>query len=76
MNYAERLDRFRRQIDGAADLVFLSISADLQYLTGVPGPAELRRGAAPGNWLEGAWMTLSAGRCSALPRMTSGAWRA
>lgn len=72
MNYAERLDRFRRQIDGAADLVFLSISADLQYLTGVPRDLP-NYGAVlhPGNWLEGAWMTPERGPVLTLPRMTA-----
>lgn len=72
MNYAERLERFRRQIDGAADLVFLPISADLQYLTGVPRDLP-NYGAVlhPGNWLEGAWLTPERGPVLTLPRMTA-----
>lgn len=72
MNYAERLDRFRRQIDAAADLVFLPVCADLQYLTGVPRDLP-NYGAVihPGAWLEGAWLTPARGPVLALPRMTA-----
>lgn len=72
MNYAERLERFREQIGEAVDLVFLPISADLQYLTGVPRDLP-NYGAVihPGAWLEGAWMTPERGPVLTLPRMSA-----
>jgi len=57
MHFAERLSRFRDELSGNADLLFLPISADLQYLTGIP--RELPNFGAiiyPGGWLEGMWM--------------------
>ena len=72
MNYADRLDRFRTQISGRVDLVFLPISADLQYLTGTPRDLP-NYGAVlhPGAWLEGAWLTAERGPVITLPRMTA-----
>ncbi len=37
MNYSKRIERLRAQMtSGSIDLVFLPISADLNYLTGIP----------------------------------------
>jgi Xaa-Pro aminopeptidase len=54
-----------------ADLVFIPISADLQYLTGVqrdmPTYGAIRH---PGGWLEGLWMTPGKEPVLTLTRMT------
>ena len=36
MSFTERIQRFQKSITGKVDVVFLPISTDLQYLTGVP----------------------------------------
>lgn len=56
----------------AVDLAFLPISADLQYLTGIPRDMP-NYGAVlyPGRWLEGALFTRSEGPIILLPRMTA-----
>jgi hypothetical protein len=36
MSYEERLQRFAGLLAGQADLAFFPISADLQYLAGIP----------------------------------------
>jgi Xaa-Pro aminopeptidase len=68
----QRIHRFRQALASAADLAFLPISADLQYLTGIPRDLP-NYGAVlhPGAWLEGAWLTPQAGPVLALPRMTA-----
>ena len=39
MNYGERIEQFQKNLaDAAVDAAFLPISADLQYLTGLPRP--------------------------------------
>lgn len=72
MDYAQRLATFQKRLAGAADLAFLPISADLQYLTGVPRDIP-NFGAVmhPGAWLEGAWLTPHHPPRLALPRMTA-----
>ena len=72
MDYGERLERFQERLAGVADLAFLPISADLQYLTGVPRDIP-NFGAVlhPGAWLEGAWLTPTQPPRLALPRMTA-----
>lgn len=72
MNYNSRLQKFQQHLAGQVDLVFLPISADLQYLTGVPRPMP-SFGAVlhPGMWLEGAWLSPERGPVLALPRMTA-----
>src|SRR5262249_47602312 len=51
---------------------FLPISADLQYLSGIPRDMP-NFGATlyPGRWLEGAFITQTAGPIVTLPRMTA-----
>ncbi len=72
MNYSQRLATFQRRLEGAADLAFFPLSADLQYLTGVPRDIP-NYGAVvhPGDWLEGAWLSPSREPILALPRMTA-----
>lgn len=72
MDYDDRLQRFQQSFLSNANLAFLPISADLEYLTGVPRDIP-NFGAVmhPGAWLEGAWMTPSRNPVLALPRMTA-----
>jgi len=72
MDYNARLQRFQQHIEDQVDLVFMPISADLQYLTGVPRDMP-SFGAVlhPGMWLEGGWVTPERGPILALPRMTA-----
>lgn len=72
MNYNERLVEFQRQLAAVADLAFIPISADLQYLTGVPRDTP-NFGAVihPGAWLEGAWLTPTHQPRLALSRMSA-----
>jgi Xaa-Pro aminopeptidase len=72
MDYNARLQQFQQHIYDQVDLVFLPISADLQYLTGVPRDMP-SFGAVlhPGMWLEGGWVTPERGPILALPRMTA-----
>lgn len=73
MNYTARIDSLRRQMDAfGVDLVFLPISADLQYLTGIPRDMP-NFGATlyHGRWLEGAFIGKEAGPIITLPRMTA-----
>jgi Xaa-Pro aminopeptidase len=72
MNYQQRLRDFQSKLGEVADLAFLPLSADLQYLTGVPRDFP-NFGAVmhPGAWLEGAWLTPKHEPKLALPRMTA-----
>ena len=72
MNYSARVQKFQQQIQDVVDLVFLPISADLFYLTGVPRDMP-NFGAVlhPGMWLEGAWLTPDRPPVLTLPRMTA-----
>src|SRR3981081_2433862 len=65
MDYEGRVNRFRQQMAAASvDIAFLPISADLQYLTGIPRDMP-NFGAViyPGRWLEGAFITRTEGPC-------------
>jgi Xaa-Pro dipeptidase len=72
VNTAERLSRFQAVLQNEVDLVFLPISADLQYLTAIPRDIP-NYGAVlhPGGWLEGLWMTPSHTPVLALTRMSA-----
>jgi Xaa-Pro aminopeptidase len=72
MPHNERLQRFQASLAGNAELVFLPISADLQYLTGVPRDIP-NYGAVmhPGAWLEGVWLAPDRAPILLLPRMTA-----
>lgn len=72
MDYEERIARFQEFLGDLADLAFLPISADLQYLTGVPRDIPTYGAVMhPGAWLEGVWLSPSAAPILALPRMTA-----
>lgn len=72
ISYSDRLQRFQAHITGKADLVFLPISTDLQYLTGVPRDIpNFGRTMHPGAWLEGAWISPTHAPVLPLPRMTA-----
>lgn len=68
----DRLAQFQQRIEGVVDLAFFPISADLQYLTGIPRDIP-NYGAVihPGAWLEGVWMTPNDVPTLLLPRMTA-----
>ena len=72
MNYQQRLTAFQERLEGVADLAFFPLSADLQYLSGVPRDIP-NFGAVlhPGDWLEGAWLSPNREPILALPRMTA-----
>jgi Xaa-Pro aminopeptidase len=72
MNNSTRLTKFQTLLAEVADLAFFPISADLQYLVGVPRDIP-NYGAVmhPGAWLEGAWLTPNHAPLLALPRMTA-----
>lgn len=72
MNYQQRLAAFQSHLAGQAELAFFPLSADLQYLTGVPRDIP-NFGAVlhPGDWLEGAWLTPEHEPILALSRMTA-----
>ena len=72
MSYNERLQRFQASLDGQAHLAFLPVSADLQYLTGVPRDfPNFGTVLHPGAWLEGAWITPGRAPVLLLSRMTA-----
>ena len=72
MQFNDRLKQFQERLGSAVDLVYLPISSDLQYLTGVPRDIP-NFGAVmhPGAWLEGAWMTPTDNPVLPLARMTA-----
>lgn len=72
MNYQQRLAAFQSHLARQAELAFFPLSADLQYLTGVPRDIP-NFGAVlhPGDWLEGAWLTPEHEPILALSRMTA-----
>ncbi|NDJ52744.1 MAG: aminopeptidase P family protein [Chloroflexi bacterium] len=72
MNYTARVKKFSDRISEDLDLVYLPISADMQYLTGIP--REMPTFGAmiyPGMWVEGAWLAPGKEPIIALPRMTA-----
>ena len=72
MPYSRRLTRFQAVLADQVDLIFFPISADLQYLTGVPRDIP-NYGVTmhPGAWVEGAWIAPGAAPILLLPRMTA-----
>ncbi len=72
MDYQSRLVKFQEMVSQEADLVFIPISADLQYLTGVPRDFP-NFGAVlhPGAWIEGLWLSPGKSPVLTLPRMTA-----
>jgi Xaa-Pro dipeptidase len=71
-SYSDRIRRFQELLAGQADLAFLPISADLQYLTGVPRDVpNYGLTIHPGDWLEGAWITPASNPVLPLSRMSA-----
>ena len=72
MNLNERMLRFQQLLGESADLAFLPISTDLEYLTSVPRDIpNFGVTLHPGAWLEGGWLTPTQGPVLTLPRMTA-----
>ncbi|MCY4070487.1 MAG: Xaa-Pro peptidase family protein [Chloroflexi bacterium] len=68
----DRLQRFQAILADQADLAFVPISSDLQYLTGVPRDIpNYGHNIHPGDWLEGAWISPHHAPVLPLPRMTA-----
>ena len=69
---AERRARFQVSLGGQATLAFFPVSADMQYLVGVPRPFP-NFGAVlhPGGWLEGLWLAPSGEGVVTLTRMSA-----
>jgi Xaa-Pro aminopeptidase len=72
MDYSNRINQFQELLGAVADIAFFPVSADLEYLTGVPRDTP-SFGATmhPGAWLEGAWFSPKHEPILALPRMTA-----
>lgn len=69
---SKRLQQFQEILAEHADLAFIPISSDLQYLTGVPRDfPNYGNVIHPGDWLEGAWITPRDAPVLPLPRMTA-----
>lgn len=72
MNYSQRLQVFQQNLGSVADVAFFPISADLQYLTGVPRDIpNFGWTMHPGAWLEGIWLAPGKNAILTLPRMTA-----
>jgi Xaa-Pro aminopeptidase len=70
-NYQDRMKKYRALIAGKADLVFVPIGTDLDYLTGIHRDTpNYGRNLHPGMWLEGAWLSPDHDPILTLPRMT------
>ncbi|MEM0934440.1 MAG: Xaa-Pro peptidase family protein [Pseudomonadota bacterium] len=71
-SYQDRMKRYRELIAGKADLVFVPIGTDLDYLTGLHRDIpNYGRNLHPGMWLEGAWIVPDRDPILTLPRMTA-----
>ncbi|NEX46697.1 M24 family metallopeptidase [Pseudotabrizicola algicola] len=69
--YQDRMTRFRGLLPGKADLVFIPLGTDLDYLTGIHRDIpNYGRNLHPGMWLEGAWIAPDREPILTLPRMT------
>lgn len=70
-SYQDRMKKFQTLIEGRADLVFIPIGTDLDYLTGIHRDIpNYGRNLHPGMWLEGAWLAPGRAPVLTLPRMT------
>lgn len=70
--YQDRMTRFRGLLPGKADLVFIPIGTDLDYLTGIHRDIpNYGRNLHPGMWLEGAWIAPDRDPILTIPRMTA-----
>ncbi len=72
IDYNDRLARFQSILGREADLAYLPLSADLQYLTGVPRDIP-SFGAIlhPGAWVEGLWLSPNHAPVLLLTRMSA-----
>jgi Xaa-Pro aminopeptidase len=71
-SYDQRLQRFQALLDGKADLAFIPISTDLDYLAGVPRDIpNFGVTLHPGAWAEGIWLTPTHAPILVLPRMSA-----
>ena len=72
MSHSDRIHRFQGLLAEHADLAFLPISADLQYLTGVPRDVpNYGLTIHPGDWLEGAFISPTQQPVLPLSRMSA-----
>jgi Xaa-Pro aminopeptidase len=72
MDYQSRIQRFQALIGSQAEIAFLPISADLQYLVGVPRDIpNFGVTLHPGAWAEGVWLSPRHAPILVLPRMTA-----
>lgn len=73
MSHVARMQRFRETlIANQVDLVFIPLSADLQYLTGIPRDMpNFGNVMYPGAWLEGLFLTPDARQVFTVTRMTA-----
>lgn len=70
--YAERMRAFQGLIAGKAEVVFIPIGTDLDYLTGIHRDIpNYGRNLHPGMWLEGAWISPDHAPILTIPRMTA-----
>jgi Xaa-Pro aminopeptidase len=72
VNFNERVRDFQTILGTQVDAAFIPLSADLQYLTGVPRDIP-NFGATlhPGAWAEGAWLSAKHEPVLVLPRMSA-----
>ncbi|HEV2605750.1 MAG TPA: Xaa-Pro peptidase family protein [Microvirga sp.] len=72
MSQETRLEAFQRLLQGRADLAYIPLCTDLDYLAGIRRDIP-NYGVTlhPGGWLEGAWLTPQHAPILALPRMTA-----
>jgi Xaa-Pro aminopeptidase len=72
MSQETRLEAFQRLLQGRADLAYIPLCTDLDYLAGIRRDIP-NYGVTlhPGGWLEGAWLTPEHAPILALPRMTA-----
>lgn len=72
MNYQDRIARFKQLLGSSADVAFLPIHTDLDYLMGVPRDIP-NYGVTlhPGAWIEGAWISPTRDPLLLLPRMSA-----
>jgi Xaa-Pro aminopeptidase len=72
IDFAQRMKRFQEQLGAHAELAFVPVSTDLEYLTGIPRDIpNFGVTLHPGAWLEGAWISPRGSVTVTLPRMSA-----
>ncbi len=72
MDYAQRIAQFQQTLGTSADVAFLPIHTDLEYLMGVPRDIpNFGVTLHPGAWIEGAWVSPNHAPVLLLPRMSA-----